>query len=91
MKLRILLSAIIVFSSISVFAQDKNGKLTDTVNGLKLTVEIKEQKERYLSTDIFEIGIKLSNIGQTPITIYNNIGWGWSSSLFLAVTDHKER
>jgi hypothetical protein len=62
-------------------------KATDTIKGLRLSVEIKEDRKSFRPDGIIRIEIKLTNVSKSPITLYKKMGWGWSSSFFLAVTD----
>lgn len=79
--------SIILLLQIFVFAQKQNQKVTDTIDGLQLSITFGDKKETYRPNENFKIKIKLTNISKNQIVIYKNMGWGWSSSLFLAVSD----
>jgi hypothetical protein len=66
--------------------ETKNSDIAvDSKDGLKLTIEL--DKEIYSLKNDPALKVILKNVGQAPITLYKNMGWGAASSLFLAIGD----
>ncbi len=69
----------------------KSRRPADTINGLRLAVEIEGGVRKFHPDDSFEIKVKLTNVGKVPLTLYKDMGWGWSSSFFLSIVDARGR
>lgn len=89
MKQAIFLAIFLSLFTGLALAQNKVNKPTDTINGLQLSIEIKKSKESFRPTDILKIGINLTNVGKSPITLYKHMSWGVSSSFFLNLSNEQ--
>jgi hypothetical protein len=61
-------------------------RVPETRRGLKLSLELDRQSYALGDTPVMSISLK--NIGKETISLYENMGWGESSSLVLMVTDN---
>ncbi|MDT7543651.1 MAG: hypothetical protein QOE33_3555 [Acidobacteriota bacterium] len=71
------------------FAQESKQEqhLPDRLKGLQLSAELVGGEKSFHKSDTFWIKVKLKNVGKSPITLYKNMGWGWSSSFVLGISD----
>jgi hypothetical protein len=63
------------------------GKLSDTRDGLNLSIEL--DGESYHLDDVAKLKITLKNVSQTPITVFKKFGWGPSSSFIFSISDDR--
>jgi hypothetical protein len=61
----------------------------DRMNGLRLSVGLVGRKNAFHRKDTMWIKVRLKNVGKSPITLYKNMGWGWSSSFALILSDSR--
>ena len=67
--------------------QTGRDRVPEAKRGLKLSLELDGQSY-FLRQDPL-MSISLKNIGQEPISLYEDMGWGEASSLSLVVTDNR--
>jgi len=68
---------------------DSSAELPNTKDGLELSIEI--DKSVYRRNENAELTVHLTNVGNSPITIYKELGWGGSSSFIYGIQDSKGR
>ena len=73
------------------FAQtDKRAeRRTDTYEGLHISIYL--DKASYRFGDLATLRVVLTNVGDSPITIYKGLGWGCLGSLGYGLTDSRGR
>lgn len=56
----------------------------------KLEVNVELNKTKFKLDDVGKFTVEIKNIGETPIFIYKDIGWGTSSGLSKMISDEKD-
>lgn len=59
----------------------------DIKAGLKISIEL--DKESYHLNETARLKVTLQNVGQSNITLFKKMGWGASSSFYLAILDER--